>query len=104
MVLDRTQTALFIPAPAVLHAPFGDSVFIIEEAEPDEDGNRHLQVRQQFIRTGTHRGDFIEVVEGLELGQKVVSTGVFKLRSQTHVVIDNSLAPEFKFDPRPDNS
>jgi membrane fusion protein (multidrug efflux system) len=34
----------------------------------------------------------------------VVSTGAFKLRSGQAVVIDNTLAPSFSLEPRPDNN
>ena len=61
-------------------------------------------VRQQFIRLGEKRGDFVAVVSGLAPEQTVVSTGVFKLRNGQSVVIDNSLAPEFKLAPQPKDS
>ena len=40
-------------------------------------------------------------MEGLAVGEAVVSTGVFKLRNGQAVVVDNRLAPEFKLDPQP---
>ncbi len=53
-----------------------------------------LVLRQQFIRTGETRGDFVAVTEGLKKGEQVVSTGVFKLRNGMNVVVDNKLAPK----------
>lgn len=112
-MLERTQQVLVIPETAVLHAPFGDSVFIIEGAKQDEatsnqndpaGADRKLTVRQQFVRLGKRQGDFVAVTKGLTVGQQVVSTGTFKLRSGMPVVIDNSLAPDFKFAPNPDNT
>ena len=103
VVLPKLQTVLSIPATAVLYAPFGDSVFIIEEKQT-EDGKKYLALRQQFIRLGEKRGDFVSVLSGLNAGESVVSTGVFKLRNGQVVVVDNSLAPEFKLNPQPENN
>jgi len=103
VVLPKLQTVLSIPTTAVLYAPFGDSVFIIEEKQT-EDGKKYLALRQQFIRLGEKRGDFVSVLSGLNAGESVVSTGVFKLRNGQVVVVDNSLAPEFKLNPQPENN
>ncbi len=104
-MLDRTDRVLVIPATAVLHAPYGDSLFVIQEGEEaGADGRKPLVVQQKFIRLGARRGDFVVVNEGLEAGEQVVSTGAFKLRPGMSVVIDNSLAPDFQSAPRPDNT
>lgn len=98
------ERVLVIPATAVLYAPYGDSVFVIEEKKNDKTGQQELAVRQQFVRLGKKRGDFTAVISGLKEGDQVVSTGVFKLRNGQAVVIDNSLNPEFKLSPTPQNS
>ena len=94
------QEVLAIPATAVLYAPYGDSVFIIEDAA-DKKGK---VLRQQFVRLGVKRGDYVAVTNGLKEGDTVVSTGVFKLRNGQSVVIDNSLAPDFQKAPTPENT
>jgi membrane fusion protein (multidrug efflux system) len=58
-------------------------------------------VRQQFVRLGKRRGDFVAVTSGVKRGETVVSTGVFKLRNGQAVTVDNTLAPEFKIAPTP---
>lgn len=88
-----------IPATSVLYAPYGDSVFVV--AVKEGDGGRIL--RQQFVRLGERRGDFVAVTDGLKEGETVVSTGVFKLRNGQPVLVDNRLAPEFRLAPRPKN-
>jgi membrane fusion protein (multidrug efflux system) len=99
--LPARQAVLAIPATAVLYAPYGDSVFVIEEAK---DGKGAKTLRQQFVRLGEKRGDFIAVASGLKEGEAIVSTGVFKLRNGQSVVIDNKLAPDFQKAPSPGNS
>jgi membrane fusion protein (multidrug efflux system) len=95
------QSVLAIPATAVLYAPFGDSVFVIDEAR-DSKGGKVL--RQQFIRLGQKQGDFVAATSGLKEGESIVSTGVFKLRNGQSVVIDNKLAPDFQKAPSPGNN
>lgn len=89
-----------IPLTAVVYATFGDSVFVIED---DAEGKGKV-LRQQFVKLGAKRGDFVSVVDGLKPGQLVVSTGVFKLRTGAHVTIDNKLAPAPSLAPTPANS
>lgn len=101
VVLPAQPAVLAIPATAVLYAPYSDSVFVVEERTDPETGAPDRILRQQFAQLGVKRGDFIAVLSGLQEGDTVVSTGVFKLRNGQSVVVDNSLAPEFKLNPRP---
>ncbi len=102
VVLPATDKVLVIPVTAVLNAPYSDSVFIVEDASGD--GASGKVVRQQFVRTGERRGDFAIVTAGLKEGETIVSTGAFKLRNGQPVVIDNTLAPEFKLEPSPNDT
>jgi membrane fusion protein (multidrug efflux system) len=98
--LPARQKVLAIPATAVLYAPYGDSVFIVEDAA-DKKGK---VLRQQFVRLGVKRGDFVAVTSGIKDGETVVSTGVFKLRNGQSAVVDNKLAPDFQKAPKPENN
>jgi membrane fusion protein (multidrug efflux system) len=107
VLLARSEDVLVIPSTAVVHAPHGDSVFVIEEAKREEQAAQAspgLVVRQQSVKLGARQGDFVVATEGVEAGDQIVSTGVFKLRPGTPVVVDNTLAPQFTFAPRPDNT
>jgi membrane fusion protein (multidrug efflux system) len=94
------KRVLVIPATAVLFAPYGDSVFAIEEKK-DDAGKSSLTVRQKFVRLGERRGDFVVVTSGLAAGETVVSNGAFKLRNGMAVVVNNALAPPAELTPRP---
>jgi len=100
VVSPAQDKALAIPATAVLYAPYGDSVFVVEEKKREQNNPPGKIVRQQFVRLGKKRGDFIAVPSGLNDGETIVSTGVFKLRNGQAVVVDNTLAPEFKLMPK----
>jgi membrane fusion protein (multidrug efflux system) len=96
----RKEVVLLIPATAILFAPYGDSVFAIEE-KTDESGKTSTVARQTFIRTGERRGDLVAVVSGLKAGEQVVSSGAFKLRNGAAITVDNRLAPEARLAPKP---
>jgi len=104
VVLPARDNVLVIPTPAVLYAAYSDSVFIVEEKKSEKDGRPIKTVRQQFVKLGEKRGDFVSVVSGLREGETIVSTGVFKLRNGQSVVADNALSPDFKLAPKPDNN
>jgi membrane fusion protein (multidrug efflux system) len=103
-VLPDRAEVLVIPATAVLYAPYGDSVYIIEEPKDETTGQNAKVLRQQFVRLGEKRGDFVAVTSGLKAGETVVSTGAFKLRNGQTVVVDNQLAPTFSLEPQPENN
>jgi membrane fusion protein (multidrug efflux system) len=101
VILPSGDKVLVIPTTAVLYAPYSDSVFVLEEQTSEGKETPALTLRQQFIRLGDQRGDFVAVTSGLQEGQSVVSTGVFKYRNGQSVVVDNSLAPAFSLSPEP---
>jgi len=104
VVLPAKEKVLVIPATAVLYAPYSDSVFVIEEKKGADGAPAGKTIRQQFVRLGQKRGDFIAVISGLKEGDQIVSTGAFKLRNGQSVKVDNKLATEFKLAPQPAES
>ncbi|MET0089495.1 MAG: efflux RND transporter periplasmic adaptor subunit [Candidatus Thiodiazotropha sp.] len=103
VVLPKEEDYLIIPATAVLYAPYGDTVFVIDTQKDETTGEEQQILRQQIVRLGRTKGDFVAVSEGLKAGEMVVTSGVFKLRPKSAVVIDNSLALDAKLDPAPAN-
>jgi membrane fusion protein, multidrug efflux system len=101
VVLPQEKDVLTIPSTAVLYAPYSDSVFVIEEKKDENGKPAGMTVRQQFVRLGEKRGDYITVISGLTAADTIVSTGAFKLRNGQAVVVDNKLAPEFNLSPQP---
>ena len=101
VVLPVKKSVLAIPATAISYAPYGDSVFVIEKKKDPKSGRESQVLRQQFIRTGETRGDFVTVTNGLKAGEVTVSSGVFKLRNGMEVTINNQLAPKPEISPSP---
>lgn len=104
VILPEKSKTLVIPGSAVSYAPYGNSVFVIEEKKDPKTGKESQSLRQAFVRIGEARGDFVAVTQGLKAGDVVVSTGVFKLRNGMPVVINNDLAPKPQLNPAPVDS
>jgi membrane fusion protein (multidrug efflux system) len=104
VLLPEERPVLVVPATSVLSATYGDSVYVVEPGPGPDNGKAGLVVRQQFIRTGRARGDFVSVESGLKTGERVVSAGVFKLRNGMAVTENNDLAPKAEVAPRPADS
>ncbi len=104
VLLPEIKSTLFVPTTAVAYAPYGNSAYVIEKKKDEKTGKDSLVIRQQFIRTGETRGDFVAITEGLKEGDEVVSTGVFKMRNGMNVAVDNKLAPKAKLSPEPPNT
>ena len=100
VISPEKRPVLVIPATAVIYAPYGDSVFALEEKK-DPAGQATLVARQKFVRLGERRGDLVAVVSGLTAGETVVSSGAFKLRNGATVVVRNDLAPSAELAPKP---
>jgi membrane fusion protein (multidrug efflux system) len=92
-----------VPASAVSYAPYGDSVFIVEDVT-SPDGQSYRGVRQQFVKLGSGRGDQVAVVSGLKPGEEVVTSGVFKLRNGAAVTVNNEVQPGNDPAPEPEDS
>ncbi len=96
------RPVLAIPATAVIYAPYGDSVFALEQGK-DRAGRPATVAKQKFVRLGERRGDLVAVTDGLAPGERIVSTGAFKLRNGTTVAVNDALAPDAKLAPQPPN-
>ena len=84
--------AVTVPASAISYAPYGDSVFVIQDLKTAK-GESYRGVQQRFVKLGPSRGDQVAVVAGLEAGEEVVTSGVFKLRNNAAVQVNNSVQP-----------
>jgi membrane fusion protein (multidrug efflux system) len=91
-----------LPSSAINFAPYGNSVFIVEDLK-GPDGKSYRGVRQQFVKLGPTQGDLVAVLDGVKPGQEVVTSGVFKLRTSAAVTVNNTVQPGASSDPHPAN-
>lgn len=124
----ESADAVVIPQTAVSFNPYGNTVYVVSESAAPEgqaaapvevraEGDQavpagdpaaapagpQLTVKQRFISTGATRGDLVVVTEGLEVGERVATSGLLKLRNDAVVVINDDVEPSADERPTPDN-
>lgn len=103
LALGATRPVITLPASAISYAPYGDSVFVVADMK-DPKGQTYRGVRQQFVKVDGSRGDQVAVVSGVNPGDEVVTSGVFKLRNGAAVQVNNQVKPENNPAPKPEDS
>ena len=103
LALGAGRPAITLPASAISYAPYGDSVFIVTGLK-DQKGQSYRGVRQQFVKVQGSRGDQVAVISGVNPGDEVVTSGVFKLRNGAAVQVDNKVKPGNNPAPKPEDS
>jgi membrane fusion protein, multidrug efflux system len=103
MILDSKSAVVALPSSAINFAPYGNSVFIVEDVK-GPNGQTYRGVRQQFVKLGAARGDQVAVLSGVKPGEEVVSSGVFKLRPGAAVEVNNEIQPSNNPAPKPEDS
>jgi len=110
VVLPQKSVHVVVPLTAIVHAPYGDSVFVVEPEKDAAgkpvtgvDGRPVLVARQRFVRRGDARGDFGAILEGVRAGEEVVAAGAFKLRNGARVAVKNDVPLQPKLEPHPEN-
>lgn len=85
---------LTVRQTAISYNPYGDAVWVVAK----KDGQPVAERRT--VRTGETRGDQVQLLKGVEAGERVIVVGHHKLRSGTRLEIDDSNLPENEADPR----
>ncbi len=101
--IGSSNSAVTVPTSAINYAPYGDSVFVVEDLK-DPKGQTYRGVRQQFVKLGSGRGDQVAIVSGVKSGEEIVTSGVFKLRNGAAVQVNNKVQPGNNPAPRPEDS
>lgn len=116
--VEKFRSVLVVPRTAISYAPYGNAVFIIrkqqgkakEETPPRQMRGRppvpqtDLVAVKRFVKTGEVRGDMIEIIEGVQAGEQVATSGLLKLRNEGGVIINNDNPPPEQLAPKPGNS
>jgi membrane fusion protein, multidrug efflux system len=103
LALGADRQVIALPASAINYAPYGDSVFVVADLK-DPKGKPYRGVRQQFVKVEGSRGDQVAVISGVNSGEEVVTSGVFKLRNGAAVRVNNEVQPSNNPKPKPEDS
>jgi membrane fusion protein (multidrug efflux system) len=83
LVFARRDNVLTIPEQALVPAAQGTTVFVVADGK----------VKQAPVKTGQRRAGSVEIVEGLQAGDSVVTAGQLKLRDGAPVRSVDAAAP-----------
>jgi membrane fusion protein (multidrug efflux system) len=103
VAIGASRSVIALPGSSISYAPYGDSVFVVAELK-DPNGKPYQGVRQQVVKLGPARGDQIAVLNGINPGDQIVTSGVFKLRNGVAVQINNKVKPANSRAPKPEDS
>jgi membrane fusion protein (multidrug efflux system) len=103
LALGSSQPVIALPASSIAYAPYGDSVYVLTDMK-DKNGHTYRGVRQQFVKVGGSRGDQVAILSGINPGDEVVTSGVFKLRNGAAVQVNNKVTPSNSPAPKPEDS
>jgi RND family efflux transporter MFP subunit len=95
LTAQTVKDALVVPASSVLTAPDGSTNVMLAGA----DGLAH----QKGVKLGIRNGDDVQVVEGVNEGDKVVSSGAYGLPDKTRIKIE-AAAPADEAKPSAEGS
>jgi len=101
--IGNSREVVPLPASAINYAPYGDSVFVVTDMK-DAKGKTYRGVRQQVVKVEGSRGDQVAVTSGINPGDEIVSSGVFRLRNGAPVQVNNTVKPENSASPKPEDS
>jgi membrane fusion protein (multidrug efflux system) len=110
VLLPANHDVVIVPVSAIVHASYGDSVFVVEDRKDDAgnpvkalDGSTGKVARQQFVKVTETRGDFAALGGGVTVGQEVVTAGAFKLRNGAPIAVNNTVQAKPELSPHPQN-
>ena len=103
--LPDADEVLVVPRTAISYAPYGNSVYVIEQQDDGAgEGEPKLVARKRLVNLGNERGDLVAITEGLKAGDTVATSGLLKLRNGAPVKKENDVQPPQDATPDPDNS
>lgn len=97
--LPAQEKRVTLPLAAIVYNPYGDAVYLVENAKE----GAGLVVRQQFVQTGATRGDQVAILKGVAPGAVVVTAGQLKLRNGAAVIVNNAVTPSDSARPQADH-
>ena len=103
VVMPQVEEHITLPATAISYNPYGDSVYLVTDGDAGDDGNRSKVAERVFVKIGDRRGDQVSVLEGVDAGAQVVTSGQLKLRNGSRLNINNDVTPDNNPKPNPAN-
>ena len=82
MLAKTIKDALVVPAASLLTAEDGTTSVMLAGA----DGRAH----QKAVKVGVRQGDDVQILEGLQAGDRVVAAGTYGLPDNTKITVEQA--------------
>jgi membrane fusion protein (multidrug efflux system) len=99
--IQSKRSYITLPQTAISFNPYGDIVYLVKDSGQKDSNNKPiLVVSQVFVTLGDTRGEQIAILKGIKVGDMVVTSGQLKLKNGSQILINNSLQPSNKAEPK----
>jgi|TARA_B110000438_G_scaffold289451_1_gene324043 membrane fusion protein (multidrug efflux system) len=99
VIMPVKRDVVVVPIMAVHYSPTGNRIYVAEENE-----NGQFVSQQTIVRLGETRGDFVEIIDGLEGDERIVVDGAFKLLDGSPIFQSERGTVEPQLEPTPENN
>jgi membrane fusion protein (multidrug efflux system) len=105
ILVGNPRLVVTVPRTAINYSLYGDSLYVVKaaaavgESAPGSSGRAtaapsqgepKLVAERRFVKTGQARDDRVAILDGLKVGEEVVTTGQLKLNPGAAIRIDNA--------------
>ena len=94
VVLPPQPDVMTLPETAVEYTLYGDSVYVIREDGKDGAGHPILKAVRTPVKTGERIGGKVEILHGIEPGERVIAAGQVKVQNGAQITISESPEPQ----------
>ncbi|QUJ67546.1 efflux RND transporter periplasmic adaptor subunit [Photobacterium sp. GJ3] len=85
IILPTQENQVVLPQHAITYTLYGDNVYVVYQ---DDKGD--MRVRQSVVKTGERKRDLIHVLDGVTVGDQVVTTGQVRLSNDVKIrIVEN---------------
>src|SRR5499433_3388089 len=94
VVLPAQPDVMTLPETAVEYTLYGDSVYVIREDRKDAAGHPILKAVRTPVKTGERIRGKVEILHGIEPGERVIAAGQVKVQNGAQITISESPEPQ----------
>ena len=80
------KNVIILPSTAVTYSPYGNTLFVIGG------DSQELTVQKEQVKIGETIGEYVEIIDGISINDRVVAVGQNKLRNGVRVSISRTVS------------
>lgn len=88
ILVSQSGKMLSIPQTAVTYNLYGDIVYVVKR-EKGKNGKEITTAIQRFVQVGEHKGERVQILKGISVGDEVITSGKMNLRNKSPIIVSN---------------